>query len=69
MINGITFNKLIIQDAAMMQYLEGISYRTVHNGMCFAIEQLKTGSNYREESSPEDIPDAELTLITITFQI
>ena len=60
-INGTTFNKLIIQDAGMMQYLEGISYRTVHSGMCFAIEQLKTGSSYREDqSSPEDIPDAEL---------
>jgi len=59
-INGITFNKLIIQDEAMMQYIKGISYRTVHNGTCFAIEQLKTGSNYRDESSPEDITDAEL---------
>jgi hypothetical protein len=59
-INGITFKKLIIQDAAMMQYIEGISYRTVHNGMCFAVEQLKTGSNYRDESSSEDIPDAVL---------
>lgn len=59
-INGITFNRLIIQDAGMMQYLEGISYRTVHDGMCFAVEQLKTGSNYRDESSPEDIPDAVL---------
>ncbi len=59
-INGITFNKLVIQDAATMQYVEGISYRTIYNGTCFAIEQLKTGSNYRDEPSPKDIPDSEL---------
>ena len=59
-INGITFNKLVIQDAVTMQYVEGISYRTIHNNTCFAIEQLKTGSNYRDETSPNDIPDSEL---------
>jgi hypothetical protein len=59
-INGISFNKFIIHDAAMMQYIEGISYRTVNNGICFAIEQIKTGSNYRDQPSPNDIPDAVL---------
>jgi len=59
-INGFTFNKLIIQDAATMQYVEGISYRIMHNEKCFVIEQLKTGSNYRDEPNPKDIPDSEL---------
>jgi len=60
LINGITFNKLVIQDAATMQYVEGISYRTIYNDTCFAIEQLKTGSNYRDVPSPQDIPDSVL---------
>jgi hypothetical protein len=59
-INGFTFNKLIIQDAATMQYVEGISYRIIHDERCFAIEQLKTGSNYRDEPSLKDISDSEL---------
>jgi len=59
-INGLTFNKLVIQDAATMQYVEGISYRIIHNDTCFAIEQLKTGSNYRDISNPKDIPDSDL---------
>ena len=59
-INGFTFNKLVIQDAATMQYVEGISYRIIHNDTCFAIEQLKTGSNYRDAPSPKDIPDSVL---------
>lgn len=60
-INGINFKKFEFADAAMMQYLKVISYRTVHNGMCFAIEQLATGSNYRDDpASAKDIPDTKL---------
>ncbi len=58
-INGTTFYEFPIQDAAMMQYLEGKSFRTVHNGMCFAVEQLRAGSNYRDTtSSVEDVDTA-----------
>ena len=57
LINGITFNKLVIQDAATMQYVEVISYRTIYNNTCFAIEQLKAGSNYKDVPSPQDISD------------
>lgn len=60
-INGVVFKKFVIQNAGMMQYLDGISYRTVHNVICFAVEQLKTGSNYRDDpASAKDIPDAVL---------
>lgn len=60
-INDITFHKFLIENAGMMQYLEGISYITTHNGMCFAVEQLATGSSYREDApSPKDISDAVL---------
>ncbi len=59
-INGIPFTVFIIQDAAAMQYLEWLSYRTVHNNTCFVMEHLKTGSNYRDDHSPLDISDTVL---------
>jgi len=59
-INGITFYVFPIQNAAMMQFMSGFSYRTIHNGIGYAIEQIKTGSNYRDDNSPKDIPDAVL---------
>lgn len=59
-INGISFITYPIQDAAMMQYIEGKSYRTIHNGTCFVIEQLKTGSNYKDDKSSNDIADSVL---------
>jgi len=60
-INGVNFKKFEFADAAMMQYLKVISYRTIHNGMCFALEQLKTGSNYRDDpTSTKNISDAQL---------
>jgi membrane-bound inhibitor of C-type lysozyme len=49
-INGITFKKFSFQDAAMQQYVEGNSYRTVHNNKCYVVEQIRTGSNYRDDS-------------------
>ena len=60
-INGIKFRAFPLESAGMMQYLMGVSYRTVHNGVCYAIEQLKAGSNYRNPtSSPQDIPQSVL---------
>ncbi len=59
-INGVTVSVIPIEDSGMMQYLEGTSYRVVHNGMCFAIEQLKNGSDYRDTPSPKDISDSVL---------
>ena len=52
-----TFNVFSFGDAGMMQYVNGVSYRTVHNGMCWAIEQIQVGSSYREEPHPSDIED------------
>ena len=60
-IGGATFKVFAFESAGMMQYLKGISYRTVHEGKCFAIEQLQTGSSYREDPmSSKDIPDTTL---------
>ncbi len=56
-INGIDFTVIPIQDAATMQYIQANSYRTVHKGMCFAIEQVENASDYRDQPSPQDISD------------
>ncbi|MDB5189093.1 MAG: hypothetical protein JWL82_50 [Parcubacteria group bacterium] len=48
-------------DAAMMQYEKGISYRVVHDSTCIAIEQLQTGSSYRDDpATSKDVSDADL---------
>ncbi len=59
-INGVSFSKFPIENAGMMQYLKGESFRTVHAGRCYAIEQLATGSSYRDATSSRDISDATL---------
>ena len=58
-----TFKAFSFGDAAMMQYLRGVSYRTLHKGTCIAIEQIQTGSSYRDDpASSDDIRDATLQL-------
>lgn len=59
-INGHTWKAFSFQDAGMMQYASGVSYRTVHEGACIALEKVRTGSSYRDVPSPEDIPDEVL---------
>ncbi len=75
-INGISFKKFSFGDAAMMKYVQGESYRTVHNGLCYAIEQIKTGSSYREPGMEEALTEegiaqyysqAEQTVKTFKF--
>lgn len=59
-IHGIPFKVFSFGEGAMMKYIQGESYRTVHNNTCFALERIKTGSNYRDETMAEEIPEAEL---------
>lgn len=59
-INGIPFKRFEFADQAAMQYVAGLSYRTVHNNQCFAIEQLKAGSVYIDESMKPGYTEAEL---------
>ena len=58
--NGITFKKFSSSQAGMMQYSQVESYRTIHNKLCYAIEQVKAGSNYTDStftgiSTPESV--------------
>lgn len=49
------------ESAGMMQYASGVSYRTVYENRCIALEQVRTGSSYREDTPhPDDMPDATL---------
>lgn len=60
-INGTTWKKFSSSDAAMMKYVQSESYRTVHNNMCYVVEQIKNGSNYRDDTMKTNKTDAELT--------
>lgn len=59
-ISGSTFNQFEFSDAAMMKYVSGISYRTGHNGRCYAIEQIRSGSNYRDSAKAADLSQKQL---------
>lgn len=60
-INGHAWKAFSFQSAGMMQYAEGVSYRTVYEGKCIAMEKVRTGSNYREDVRREDdIPQETL---------
>ncbi|MBU0750373.1 hypothetical protein KKH15_02550 [Patescibacteria group bacterium] len=60
-INGTAFKAFSFQDAGMMKYVRGVSYRTVHEGACIAMEAIESGSSYRDDpESSDDIPDEEL---------
>jgi len=60
-IGGTTWKVFSFQDSAMMQQVKGVSYRTVFEGNCYAMEKIVSASNYRDDpASPKDIPDVEL---------
>ncbi len=59
--NGTTWKVFASQEAGMMQYAKSLSYRTVHDGKCIALEQVQAGSSYHDDpASPKDISDADL---------
>jgi hypothetical protein len=57
---GVSWKRFSFADAAMMQYKQGESYRTIHNKQCFVLEQIKTGSNYQDEDMVKTISDTDL---------
>lgn len=59
-INGVNFKKFSAQDSAMMKYVQSESYRTIHNGKCYVIEQIKNGSSYKDETMTSGIDDTVL---------
>lgn len=59
-INGTPWKKFSTSDAAMMKYTQVESYRTIHNNMCFAMEQIKNGTTYRDEKMSMETTDDQL---------
>lgn len=62
-IGGVTWKKFSFGDAAMQQYVNGASYRTVHNNKCYVIEQIENGSSYRDETLVGGYTDADLDVL------
>jgi hypothetical protein len=60
LINGTTWDTFTFGDAAMMQYSNGTSYRIIHDGYCYALEEFQTGSDYRDATSSADIAQSVL---------
>jgi len=57
-----TWKAFSFESAGMMQYAKGISYRTIHEGRCIALEKVRTGSSYREDApSEKDVSDDVLS--------
>ncbi|MDQ1299373.1 MAG: hypothetical protein QG636_41 [Patescibacteria group bacterium] len=57
-----TWKAFAFESAGMMQYANGVSYRTIHEGRCIALERVRTGSSYREDApSEKDISDEVLS--------
>lgn len=74
-INGVTFKKFVFGDAATMKYVNGSSYRTIHNNKCYVIEAIENGSSYRDPTMTAGYSDAQLkaffnqaTAIAMTFR-
>lgn len=58
--NGIAWKKFSFAQAGMMQYAQGESYRTVHGKYCYVVEQVKAGSNYRDNTMATGTPETTL---------
>ena len=55
-IDGIRFTRFAAGDAAMSHYLDVHSYRTVHDGTCYAIDLVVFGTNPDAYSPPATPP-------------
>jgi hypothetical protein len=59
-VNGITFKKFSTSNAAMMKYVDAESYRTIHNNKCYVLEQIRSGSSYRDNTMTAGLSQASL---------
>lgn len=60
-INGVAFKKFSTSESGMMKYTQAESYRTVHRSMCYVIEQIKSGTTYRDELMATGVAESTLT--------
>jgi hypothetical protein len=59
-INGVTWKRFSFSDAGMMKELKGESYRVIHNNNCYAIEQLRHQSTYKDDTMKPGVSEATL---------
>ncbi len=60
-LNGTVWKAFSFESAGMQQYVRGVSYRSIHEGRCIALEKIAVGSSYRDDpASDKDIPQATL---------
>ncbi len=59
-IGGVTWKRFSTSDAAMMKYVQAESYRTIHNNMCYVVEQIKAGSSYRDDLMKPGVSETTL---------
>lgn len=55
-INGLAFATFALGDAAMSHFLEAKIYRTLHDGTCYSLEEVVTGSNPEVYDPPATVP-------------
>lgn len=60
-LNGTTWKAFSFESAGMMQYVRGVSYRTLHNGLCYALEKIVAGSSYKDD--PPSKADVSQTVL------
>ena len=59
-INGVAFKRFSSSNAGMQKYIQSESYRTIHSKACYVIEQIRSGSSYRDEKMTVGKTDSEL---------
>lgn len=59
-INGVTFKKFSTSQLIDKKYVVSESYRTIRNNKCYAIEQIKNGTTYKDTLMKEAHSDAAL---------
>lgn len=59
-INGVPFKKFSTLETVMERYTLSESYRTIHNNSCYVIEQIKSGTTYRDEKMITAYTDTQL---------
>jgi hypothetical protein len=57
-INGVSFKHVHYEDAGMMKYVGVESYRIVHDGRCYSVDQIGRGEHGSDESMTQAAQDA-----------
>ena len=59
-INGVAFKRFSTLENNSPKYTQAESYRTVHNNNCYVIEQIKSGTSYKDDKMAPGISDSTL---------